>query len=52
MIHPFREGNGRAQRTLFEHIIINAGYEISWWTAEPGEWVLANVDAVTVITER
>jgi len=52
MIHPFREGNGRAQRILFEHIIINAGYEISWWTAEPGEWVLANVDAVTVITER
>ena len=47
MIHPFREGNGRAQRILFEHIIINAGYEISWWTAEPDEWVQPNVDAVT-----
>jgi cell filamentation protein len=31
VVHPFREGNGRAQRILFEHIIVNAGYEISWW---------------------
>ena len=46
VIHPFREGNGRAQRILFEHIIINAGYQISWWAAEPGEWVQANIDAV------
>jgi cell filamentation protein len=29
VVHPFREGNGRAQRILFEHIIVNAGYEIS-----------------------
>jgi len=27
-IHPFRDGNGRAQRILFEHLIINAGYQI------------------------
>lgn len=47
MIHPFREGNGRAQRILFEHIVINAGYEISWWVVEPAEWVQANIDAVT-----
>jgi cell filamentation protein len=46
VIHPFREGNGRAQRILFEHIIINAGCQISWWAAEPGEWVQANIDAV------
>jgi cell filamentation protein len=30
MMHPFREGNGRALRLLFEFIIVNAGYEISW----------------------
>ncbi|WP_313024847.1 putative adenosine monophosphate-protein transferase Fic [Pseudomonas lopnurensis] len=47
MIHPFREGNGRAQRILFEHIVINAGYEISWWAVEEGEWVQANIEAVT-----
>jgi cell filamentation protein len=46
VIHPFREGNGRAQRILFEHIVINAGHQISWWAVEPGEWVQANIDAV------
>lgn len=30
IIHPFREGNGRAQRILFEHLIINAGYQVDW----------------------
>lgn len=47
MIHPFREGNGRAQRVLFEHIVINAGYQISWWAVEEEEWVQANIEAVT-----
>ncbi len=46
VIHPFREGDGRAQRILFEHIIINAGHQISWWAVEPDEWVQANIDAV------
>ena len=46
VVHPFREGNGRAQRILFEHIIVNAGYEISWWPVEAGEWIQANIDAV------
>jgi len=46
MIHPFREGNGRAQRVLFEHIIVNAGFTISWWPVEEAEWIRANVAAV------
>ncbi|WP_024695998.1 putative adenosine monophosphate-protein transferase Fic [Pseudomonas syringae] len=46
VIHPFREGNGRAQRVLFEHLIVNAGYEISWWAVEAEEWTQANIDAV------
>lgn len=46
MIHPFREGNGRAQRILFDHIIVNAGYEISWWAVQENEWIQANIDAV------
>ncbi|MEE5058850.1 Fic family protein [Pseudomonas alliivorans] len=29
VIHPFREGNGRAQRVLFEHLIMNVGYDIA-----------------------
>jgi len=46
VIHPFRDGNGRAQRILFEHIIVNAGYEISWWAVDAQEWIQANIDAV------
>ncbi|WP_310195573.1 putative adenosine monophosphate-protein transferase Fic [Pseudomonas hunanensis] len=46
MVHPFREGNGRAQRILFEHLILNAGFQIDWWQADPQEWVDANIAAV------
>ena len=45
MIHPFREGNGRAQRLLFEQIIVNAGYDIDWWQVDQVEWVQANIAA-------
>lgn len=46
VVHPFREGNGRAQRILFEHIIVNAGFSLSWWEVEMCEWTQANIDAV------
>ena len=29
-IHPFREGNGRTQRTLLSQMAFNAGYFIGW----------------------
>ncbi|MGE8468051.1 MAG: putative adenosine monophosphate-protein transferase Fic [Pseudomonas putida] len=45
VVHPFREGNGRAQRLLFEHIVYNAGYDISWWEVEPDQWLAANIAA-------
>jgi cell filamentation protein len=38
MVHPFREGNGRALRLLFEFIIVNAGYEISGSAVDENEW--------------
>ena len=43
VIHPFREGNGRAQRILFEHMIINCGYEIDWSRVGQEEWLQANI---------
>ncbi|UVL59005.1 putative adenosine monophosphate-protein transferase Fic [Pseudomonas sp. B21-035] len=46
MLHPFREGNGRAQRILFEHLILNAGYTVSWWAVNEQEWLRANIEAV------
>lgn len=52
IVHPFREGNGRAQRLLFEHIIINAGFEINWWPVDPEKWRQANIDSVVCDYER
>lgn len=46
VIHPFRDGNGRTQRILFEHIIINAGFSVDWWLVDIADWVPANIDAV------
>lgn len=45
VIHPFRDGNGRAQRILFEAIAINAGYEIRWKDIAAHEWLEANIAA-------
>lgn len=29
-LHPFREGNGRAQREFIRELAAEAGYEIAW----------------------
>jgi cell filamentation protein len=45
VIHPFRDGNGRAQRLMFEVISINAGYALRWEPIARAEWVDANIAA-------
>jgi cell filamentation protein len=45
VIHPFRDGNGRAQRLMFEVISINAGFALRWAPIEHTEWVDANIAA-------
>lgn len=45
VVHPFRDGNGRAQRLLFEVISINAGYLLHWEPIARPEWVNANIAA-------
>lgn len=45
VIHPFRDGNGRAQRLMFEVIAINAGFELRWAPIGRGEWLEANIAA-------
>jgi len=30
IIHPFREGNGRAIREFIRCLALNAGYDINW----------------------
>ncbi|SOD72905.1 cell filamentation protein [Jatrophihabitans sp. GAS493] len=34
-LHPFREGNGRTQRILAEHIADHAGYLLDWYRISP-----------------
>jgi cell filamentation protein len=45
VVHPFRDGNGRAQRLLFEVISINAGFELRWEPIARDEWREANIAA-------
>lgn len=45
VIHPFRDGNGRTQRLMFEGICINAGFEVRWEPIGRSEWVEANINA-------
>lgn len=39
--HYFREGNGRAIRTFFEHLSKNAGYELDWSVVPKTEYLEA-----------
>lgn len=48
MIHPFREGNGRVQRLLFEHLALSVGFTLDWSDVEREEWLKANIDGVQV----
>ena len=45
-IHPFREGNGRAQRILFEQLARDAGYTLNWAQTTEHENVEACVAAI------
>ncbi len=40
-LHPFREGNGRAQRAFFAQLAAESGYRLDWELADPQR----NVDA-------
>ena len=43
VLHPFRDGNGRSQRILFENICINSGYNLNLSGISVEEWVEANI---------
>ena len=42
VVHPFREGNGRSQRILFEHIALHCNHMIDWSETTKDEWIQAN----------
>ncbi|BAN98876.1 filamentation induced by cAMP protein Fic [Plautia stali symbiont] len=46
VLHPFRAGNGRAQRIFFEQLALHAGYLLNWDKLEPESWHKAIVAGV------
>lgn len=43
VIHPFREGNGRALRLFCEVLAFQAGYELNWKHVSQQNWLQANI---------
>ncbi len=44
-IHPFREGNGRAQRIYFSQLIRHFGYDINFSEVDVDELMIATIQA-------
>ena len=44
-IHPFREGNGRAQRIYFTQLIRHYGYDINFADVDTDELMIATIQA-------
>lgn len=44
-LHPFREGNGRAQREFINHLAHRNGYIIDWTGIDPAAMEQASIDA-------
>jgi fido (protein-threonine AMPylation protein) len=42
-LHPFREGNGRAQREFIRELAVESGYEIEWDLVTQDEMLTASV---------
>ncbi len=44
-LHPFREGNGRAQREFISHLAYANGYYIAWENVNRADMLQASIDA-------
>ena len=44
-LHPFREGNGRAQREFINHLAYRNGYFISWTNVGQKELLQASIES-------
>ncbi|MGY5955095.1 putative adenosine monophosphate-protein transferase Fic [Kosakonia sp. BK9b] len=42
VLHPFRLGNGIAQRIFFEQLALHAGFSVDWRGIKPERWSAAN----------
>jgi len=44
-LHPFREGNGRAQREFISHLAYKNGYHIDWKNISQAEMIQASLES-------
>jgi cell filamentation protein len=44
-LHPFREGNGRAQREFINHLAHNNGYLIDWTNISEDDMIQASIES-------
>ena len=51
ILHPFREGNGRAQRTFLTQLICNAGYEIDFADVDKDLLMIATIQSAQGVTD-
>lgn len=51
MIHPFREGNGRAQRAFFTTWLRSHGYDINFGDMEEDEFMIATIRAAQGVAD-
>ena len=45
-LHPFLDGNGRVTRLFFSELALDAGFAIGWSSADPDNFLEANVAAL------
>lgn len=45
VLHPFREGNGRAQRLFIEYLAKNAGYSVDFSNVSAKEMIIASAES-------
>lgn len=51
-LHPFREGNGRAQRAFLTQLIRNAGYDMNFAEVDTDFLMIATIQAAQGVTDR
>jgi cell filamentation protein len=44
-LHPFREGNGRAQREFINHLAYKNGYSIEWTSVSQDAFIQASIES-------
>ncbi|NBI11556.1 cell filamentation protein Fic [Colidextribacter sp. OB.20] len=52
MLHPFREGNGRAQRVFFTQWIRSLGYDLDLSSVDPDAFMIATIYAAQGVMDQ